>query len=202
MAPIATRDLVSPEPTEFPEGQPQKLAALKVNDNEWQKPSQTRLPKAPCRVYDFIRYQVATQPAAPAVQFSTSEFVTYLELSELATKIALAISIQPRTIVPLCMDPSVSFIATILAILNAGAAYVVLDPHGSVERNNGIVNDCNANIVVVDKVYAPIFENSIVLASAIEKISPNGFVSLGPCRPFHDSEVRAEDPAYLVYTSG
>lgn len=166
-----------------------------------QEDPRDRTAKAPCCVYDFIKYQVATQPEAPAVQFSTSECVTYLQLSELATDIVLALDIQPHTIVPVCMDSSVRFIATILAILKVGAAYVVLDPHGSPERNRGIVDDCNANVVVVDNDYAPFFEKSVVLDS-LGKSSQKGCLPCDSHGPIQDSDVGADDPAYLVYTSG
>ena len=203
MAPVATRDLVSPEPAKIIEGPAKKLATLKVDDINSRRSSRDRAAKAPCCVYDFIQYQVTTQPEAPAVQFSTSESVTYLQLSELTADIVLALDIQPHTIVPVCMEPSVRFIATILAILKAGAAYVILDPHGSLERNRGIVDDCNADVVLVDKDYAPHFEKSVVLDSlSLGKASPKGFLPCDSYGPIQDSDVGADDPAYLVYTSG
>ena len=203
MAPVALHDLMSPEEKKISESQAKEPAAPKVNNIESKGLSRNGTAKAPRCLYDFIRYQVATQPEAPAVQFSTSDFVTYLQLSELTTKIVLALEIQPHTIVPVCMDPSIHFIATLLAILKTGAAYVILDPHGSAKRNNDIINDCNATVVVVDTDYALLFEKGLVLDSfSLENSSRKGFLPLESDGPVQDSDVGADDLAYLVYTSG
>lgn len=94
------------------------------------------------------------------------------------------------------MDVSVNLIATIVAILRAGAAYLVLDPKGSVERNNGVIEDCNANIAIVDTHYAPSYEKGIILDAAPSKLASYE-------RKQHDiEEASVTDAAYLVYTSG
>ena len=93
------------------------------------------------------------------------------------------------------MDVSVELIATILAILRSGSAYVVLDPSGSAERNNRIVEDTEADFVVVDEKYSSFFTRSVVLRAALSK----GLKATGIRGQI---EVKPDDPAYLIYTSG
>ncbi len=152
-------------------------------------------PIAPCRIHDYIIHRAKTNPSAPAVQNYEGQTVTYAELETMAKKIAQGLQIQPKTIVPICMDTSTEFIATIIAVLMSGAAYVTLDPTGAVERNNGIVEDSNASIVVVDQVYAPLFTKSMTLHKILAEQDAATF------NPLSDSTA-ISDPAYLIYTSG
>ena len=197
MAPIAVQDFHTSEIKGKHEYLSKKNGLVKASIQNFESRKGERVPKAPCRVFDFILHQVQTQPNAPAVQFGKSKPITYLELSGLTTRIVSALSIRRGSIVPICMNASVEFVATILAIIQSGAAYTILDPRGSVGRNNIIVEDCKANIVVVDQAYAPLFDKSIVLESAIAKHSFNGESS-----SIENDDVKASDIAYLVYTSG
>ncbi len=172
-----------------------KKQATRTTEQENSLDTNKKCPEAPCRITDFIAYQVQTQPLAPAVQYGANESITYVGLSRLAAEIAVSLSIRRGTIVPICMDTSVNFIATIVATLMCSAAFVVLDSRGSIDRNNAIVDDCNAAIVIVDKLYAPLFENSVVLESALAERSQDTHVF------FEDSDASAKDIAYLVYTS-
>ena len=153
-------------------------------------------PKPPCRVFDFIDYQIRTNPHARAVQFHRKPSTSYAELGALAKSIALGLSIDKGSIVPICMDRSVAFVASILAVLRSGAAYVILDPKGPVERNNGIVKECHSTIVIADEVYVPLFDRAAVPGAAASNPPPSEVVSIG------SAEFAATDAAYLIYTSG
>lgn len=154
-------------------------------------------PKAPCRVYDYVNHHILTRPDAPAIQFESAAPVTYSQLDKLASHISQALPIKPNSIVPICMDVSVDFIATILAVLRSGAAYCVLDPGGSVERNNGIVEDTNASMVLVDRVYGKLFGNR---GLSIEDALSKEVMQYPETR--NEVETTTDDAAYLVYTSG
>jgi len=152
-------------------------------------------PKAPCRIIDFIDYQIRLRPYAPAVQFQSEKPVTYAELDQLTTDIATAISFTPGQIVPVCMNVSVRLVGTILAILRSGASYLILDPEGSTERNNGIVEDSNATFVIVSQAYAPLFNNSLSLDGALSN-------KLDKSATWRQGVTETSDAAYLIYTSG
>lgn len=151
-------------------------------------------PTAPCRIHDYITYQAKIKPSAPAVHQYDGQEITYAELVTMAKKIGQGLQIQPKTIVPICMDTSPEFVATIIAVLMSGAAYVTLDPAGAVERNNGIVEDSHASVVVVDQVYAPLFTKSVTLQDVVDSTSLQ--------EPKAIAEPAITDPAYLIYTSG
>lgn len=131
------------------------------------------------------------------MQFHRKPSTSYAELGALAKSIALTLSIHKGSIVPICMDRSVAFVASILAVLRSGAAYVILDPKGPVERNNGIVEECHATIVIADEAYAPLFDRAVVPGgAAASNPPPIEEASDGP------AEFAATDAAYLIYTSG
>ncbi|KAK5998071.1 Nonribosomal peptide synthase sidE [Cladobotryum mycophilum] len=153
------------------------------------------MPAAPCLVTDFIRYQVEANPNEYAVHVENEHPYTYSELWQLVEHIAAKASFTPGTIVPICLDPSVEFVATIVAILLSGAAYVVLDPEGSVERNQVIAADCGEEAVVAHKKYIDLFDR----ATSIENLLS---VRGGPETFYGAVSSSPSDLAYLIYTSG
>lgn len=167
-----------------------KAKATLIRDNLLATPS------APCRVHDYINHQMLLHPDAPAIQYESENFLSYGELDKLAERIALVLPITPNTVVPICMDVSVGLVATIVAILRSGAAYCILDPGGSVERNKGIVEDTNADMVIVDRAYAPLFDKSLDLEDALSK------KSIHASEQWDTMETAPSDAAYLIYTSG
>ena len=151
---------------------------------------------APCCIFEFIDYRTKSQPAAPAIQYENNLALSYQDLQQLSNSIAHNLIIRPRTIVPICMDVSVELVATILAVLKSGAAYVVLDPKGSAERNNAIVKDVEADFVIVDQIYSSAFVQSVVINTTPSN-KPKA-TRLGR----ESGNVNPEDPAYVIYTSG
>lgn len=151
---------------------------------------------APCSITEFIDHQIPLRPEAPAVQFQSDKATTYSELSKLSERIAHVLSIRKGTVIPICMDVSVEFIGTILAILRLGAAYVILDPMGPTNRNIGIVESCGADIVVVDERFSTLYRGGIALKTALSQLVLR---DVGSQNRVH---VVASDRAYLIYTSG
>ncbi|KAF7596857.1 hypothetical protein BBP40_012457 [Aspergillus hancockii] len=185
MAPVALRDI-----TETPELQATQLAPTKADSF-----TPLRHPSPPYVVTDYIRYQVEWNPDAPAVQCEGEQPCTYTELWALVIQIATAARFRSGRIVPVCMDPSVEFVATVLAIMYSGSAYVVLDPEGSAQRNRSIAADCGVEPVVVHDNYARFFDQSISIEGILS--------STKPAEPWTSSaNVSPSDLAYLIYTSG
>lgn len=184
MAPIATADIQD--------------VVLDTPANAF--PSSIKAPSPPCLVTDFIRYQVNRDPDAFAVHVENEDPYTYAALWQLVEQIAAKAPFTAGDIVPVCMDPTVEFVASLLAIMACGAAYVVLDPNGSAERNRVIVEDCDAGLVIVHEKY----ESSFDRALSIEKVlSDDVTVSEASHKLLlHASVGSPSDLAYLVYTSG
>jgi non-ribosomal peptide synthetase component F len=149
-------------------------------------------------VTDFIRYQVKRAPDAFAVHVENEAPYTYEALWQLVQQITTKAPFVPGAIVPVCMDLTVEFVASLLAIMVCGAAYVVLDPSGSAERNRVIVEDCNAGVVLVHERY----QSNFVRALPIENILSNDVTEASHTLLIHGPIGSPSDLAYLVYTSG
>ncbi|KAK4865062.1 hypothetical protein LT330_001685 [Penicillium expansum] len=194
MAPIATKHLISSDTLHSPAT---TLKQKVTNVTQYQATSSP--PSAPCLVTDLIRYQVETNPEAFAVHCEHEEPHTYHELWQLVEQIALNARFTSGSIVPVCLDPTIEFVASLLAVLVSGAAYVVLDPEGSPERNRAIVTDTGADSVLSNHKYAYLFEKAISVEDLLSvKETVQGYSDSLPLVPGSSPS----DLAYLIYTSG
>lgn len=181
------------------------IATADINDSVLDTPangfpSSIKAPSPPCLVTDFIRYQVNQHPDAFAVHVENETPYTYGALWQLVEQIAAKAPFVPGDIVPVCMDPTVEFVASLLAIMACGAAYVVLDPNGSAERNRAIAEDCDAGVVIVHEKYESNFERAL----PIEKVLSHDVTVSEAFHKvlLHGSVGSPSELAYLVYTSG
>ena len=81
-------------------------------------------------VHSLFREQVVRRPCAVAVEDGEAR-LTYSELDERANQLAHYLrdaGVQPGQPVAVCMDRSIEFVITVLAILKAGGVYVPLSP--------------------------------------------------------------------------
>ena len=122
-------------------------------------------------IYDVFKQQVTAQTDAVAVM-DEKKCLTYSELDAMATEIADGFPVKQPAKVGIVMSHSVEMIATILAALKSGAAYVPAEPSFPKERIKYMMEDCD--FVVTDKGIQHIHNN-------INKVS---------------------DLAYILYTSG
>ncbi|KAB2573445.1 Nonribosomal peptide synthetase 3 [Lasiodiplodia theobromae] len=125
--------------------------------------------------------------------------LTFAELNKLANKVARHLQLGKGDIIPVCMDRSIELIVSLFAILKSGAAYTILDPEGPKERNLQIVEDSKARIVLTQRKYAILFENSREIENSLE-------AARDADKPIDDSDlnldIRTHDKCYIVYTSG
>lgn len=179
------------------------IATAYINDSMLNTPvnpfsSSIKAPSPPCSITDFISYQVEQNPDAFAVHVENETPYTYGALWQLVQQIASTAPFASGDIVPVCMDLTVEFVASLLAIMVTGAAYVVLDPNGSTERNRVIVEDCNARVVIVHEKY----KSNFLQALPIERIISNDVTEPSQSLLLQRSVGSQSDLAYLVYTSG
>lgn len=110
--------------------------------------------------------------------------------------------------VGLYLEKSLASVATVFAILKAGAAYVPVDPNAPPERNRYIFTDCTVRVVVTDAVRAgrlsaPGDGHAFPAAagfSSPEEVGKDLVLLQGPadCAP-----TPVDEPlAYILYTSG
>ena len=131
---------------------------------------------------DVFKQQVTAQPDAVAVM-DEKKSLTYSELDALATKIADGFPVKQPAKVGIVMSHSVEMLATILAALKSGAAYVPAEPSFPKERIRYMMEDCDF-VVTDDRVDAD-------LKSASHES--------GISNPLQHE---VSDLAYILYTSG
>ena len=124
------------------------------------------------------------------------EEVSYGELDLYSNKIAnylIDYGISAGDYVPIIARRSWEMIAGILGIIKAGAAYVPIDDYYPHDRQEKIINDCGAKIVLI---YGIKDEYSVAKLS-IEDILQKSFVSDRP-----KVTITNLDNIYCIYTSG
>ncbi|HKH48849.1 MAG TPA: amino acid adenylation domain-containing protein, partial [Thermoanaerobaculia bacterium] len=157
-------------------------AELRLVAEEWAAgPS---LP-APPSVLDLIDAQAERTPEAEAVVGVDGEILTYRELRERASQLAhhlRKMGVAPGDRVAFALDRSLELPVTVLGILEAGAAYVPLDPSWPEERLNLMLEDARVRTV----------------------LSRDGLERLARMEapPLPRLPISPDDLAYVLYTSG
>ncbi|KAK9688093.1 hypothetical protein K7432_014522 [Basidiobolus ranarum] len=152
-------------------------------------------------IHTLFEEQVRRNPENIAVQFETSEFVSYGELNKKANRLAhhlIKHGVGPDVVVPLCMDKSIAMIVAMLAVLKAGGAYVPLDPKNPVERNLFIIHETKSTIVISSDCYQHFFQDQTVIPVEKEDELYSQYSTENP-------EVVGLSPSnlcYILFTSG
>jgi aspartate racemase len=165
---------------------------------EW---NQTAVPYPSRRtIPQLFAEQVDRTPEAVALRFG-DRTMTYRELRDRAAAVGeelVARGVQHGDVVGLYLDRGLAWPVAALGVLQAGAAYVPLDPSNPPERIRFLVDDCGAGTLLTTA------ESSAALAGfgAAVVVPPDGEV--GP--PVEDHTIgqraAATDLAYVMYTSG
>ncbi|HEY0512064.1 MAG TPA: amino acid adenylation domain-containing protein [Thermoanaerobaculia bacterium] len=152
-------------------------------------------------VHRLFEEQAARTPDAPAVE-SAAGSLTYGQLAGRAAALARhlrRLGVGPESIVGLCVERSPEMVAGMLGILEAGAAYLPLDPKYPRERLSLMLADSGARVLLTQEHLAdrlPETAARIVLLDAdwpgIE--AGTGGPAAVPSPP--------QTPAYVIYTSG
>jgi amino acid adenylation domain-containing protein/non-ribosomal peptide synthase protein (TIGR01720 family) len=162
-------------------------------------------PWQPATIPELFAAQVAAQPDAVAIE-AEHERVTYAELAQRALRIRDglgALGVGRGDYVALSLPRGIALQAAILGVLQAGAAWVPLDPADPVARRSGIAADCGAKVLIHDG--APAGPAGVV------RLNLATLEADGAARASNGSGVsgadRAEpggpdDVAYCLYTSG
>jgi len=156
-------------------------------------------PRDQC-IHQLFERQVEETPAAVAVVFQDRS-MTYRELDERADRISAHLSgmgVEAGSFVGVCLLRGPDTIATLLAILKAGAAYLALDPEYPAPRLAFMVGDARPGVIVTLEGLRHHFEGQqdsrILCLDGLEDAGPHA----APPR----REIGAEAPAYVSYTSG
>ena len=155
-------------------------------------------------VHDMIAETVKRQPDAPAVCAWDGE-LTYAELDQYSTQLAYQLidcGMQPSSVVPLCFEKSMWTPVSILGVMKAGGASVLLDVNLPEERLRQIVSQVDAKVMVTSAVSEGIarrLNDSLIVLASGATLGPSG---QGQQAIRQLPVVQPSDALYIVFTSG
>ncbi|MES1240935.1 MAG: non-ribosomal peptide synthase/polyketide synthase [Acidobacteriota bacterium] len=147
------------------------------------------------RVFEEV---AARQPGAPAVVWDTPEgerSLSYGELARDAARLAVflrELGVAPGMAVALDMPRSPEMITAMIAVLQAGAFYVPLDPNDASERRDFILEDSGSAVVLKTE----------DVKSCKDSKDQNPALSLESLQSFVSWAGGGLHLAYMIYTSG
>src|SRR6202011_5508505 len=149
--------------------------------------------------------QAARTPEATALVFE-AESLSYAELNERANQLAhhlIGLGVGPERIVGICLERSLELVVGLLGILEAGAAYLPLDPEYPAERLRFMLEDAAPVCVLsAGSAVQRLPAGSVVLDLGAAQTQAE--LAAQPCRNPDQREVglTGQHPAYVIYTSG
>jgi amino acid adenylation domain-containing protein len=186
---------------------------VECNDN------QLKYPKEKC-IHQLFAEQVAINPDKVAVvgavypgdeRGNEPNQLTFQQLYDQSRELALYIQkhgVKPDTLVGLCVERSPEMIVGILGILQAGSAYVPLDPDYPDDRLSYMLDDSRVTIVMTqnrfkDKVKALVDKDTQVIVLDDDGcLSKDDTADLKRDEIKLIEEVKSDNLAYVIYTSG
>ncbi|HEX4714240.1 MAG TPA: amino acid adenylation domain-containing protein, partial [Ktedonobacteraceae bacterium] len=166
-------------------------------------------PRDKC-IHDFFVEQVEQNPGARAVVCG-EEQLTYQQLHERSRDLAMylqELGVKPDSVVGLCMERSLEMMVGILGTVQAGGAYLPLDPGHPEERVAYMLEDSEVGIVLTQDKYKNKIRSWMVEEARIISLDGEwGEVSERATRMRREGkelrcEAEPEHAVYVIYTSG
>ncbi|TVL91461.1 MupA/Atu3671 family FMN-dependent luciferase-like monooxygenase [Streptomyces sp. SAJ15] len=164
-------------------------------------------------VHELVERQAAATPDRPAVVQGDGG-LSYAELDAEAERLAGLLrerGARPGTLVGLCLPRTPRLVTALLAVLKSGAAYLPLDPSAPAERNDHILADAGAPLVLTVSALRPrltVPEGTAVLCldepdqAAATVDTAAGEPATVDTAAGEPAAAGPEDLAYVIYTSG
>ena len=153
---------------------------------------------------DLFEEQVKTNPDNIALVFE-QQSLTYQELNQKANQVAHYLqqnySIEPDTLIGICVDRSLEMIIGLLGVLKAGAAYVPIDPKYPEDRIKFILEDSRTSILLTQSFFKDKLSlNQLKKFCKVTCLDQFDFESFSNNNLI--SQSKPNDLAYVIYTSG
>ncbi|MCR9278933.1 MAG: amino acid adenylation domain-containing protein [Pseudomonadaceae bacterium] len=147
---------------------------------------------------DSIWARAEVQPEQIAVS-AGGETLTYRQLTTRADQLAVEVARigvhAGVSRIGICVNRSVNMLASVLAVLRTGAAYVPLDPGLPEERIRYMIEDADLAMLVTDN-------DDFAGATAMPVLRLDEFEGLQGDLTFDAPTIAPDWPAYVIYTSG
>ncbi|KAK7211171.1 hypothetical protein V2G26_018349 [Clonostachys chloroleuca] len=172
-------------------------------------------PRVDMCIHDVVSRNAAAYPHSSAIE-SRDAIFTYEELDVATTQLASHLAhlgVGPGSIVPLCFAKSAWTIVSLLAVLKAGGAFVLLDPnHITPGRTGGIIRDTGPKLLIAGGQRESLLLTSTIAstttAPGVLVVDKDCMSRIGLCSSCilphsrNPSLVSPQDPAYIFFTSG
>ena len=155
-----------------------------------------------CVHHSIERRHRSLPPAAPAV-CSWDVDLSYERLISLSKRLAkhlTSLGVGPEVYVPMCFEKSTWAVVAMLGVLEAGGAFVPLEPSHPESRIKYILNNVNARLVLSSSKYSKKFAEWPEITTFVVDDSLNK-----QTKPLLDRLISRGSPdnaAYLIFTSG
>lgn len=147
-------------------------------------------------VHEIVAYAARLQPNATALRQAERK-LSYAELDARARGMAgelMRRNVPAGSVVAVCLDRSIEQVVALLAVLDAGCAFLMLDPVDPPARRQALVADSGAAAIVTTQDRAIDFPGLHVVDGTQVHMDPVAVADLPKVSP--------DDLAYIVYTSG
>jgi pyochelin synthetase len=151
-----------------------------------------------CEILQQAFFRRADRHSEAIAVICGSEQVSYGELAIRARHIAASLrdfGCQPQEIIAINAVRSVGTIAGLLGILEAGAAYLPIDPELPETRMQFVLADCGVRCAVAGPESVVAAQVSHIVDPAFSQFASNDLPSLS-------SRTTSQDLAYVIFTSG
>ncbi|MFF4016200.1 amino acid adenylation domain-containing protein, partial [Streptomyces sp. NPDC001843] len=149
-------------------------------------------------VVERIREQAVRRPDAVAVAEDGAR-TTYASLVGRAS--ALSRSVPATGLVGVLAAPGAGFVASVLAVIGAGAAYVPLDPNAPVARTAALLTDNGIGCLIADAPHRALAEEAAAAtAHPVRIVTPES--GEDPADGLAPLVGAPQDLAYVIFTSG
>ncbi|UQA59462.1 non-ribosomal peptide synthetase/type I polyketide synthase [Polyangium aurulentum] len=160
-------------------------------------------PRDAC-LHELFAAQAARTPDAVAV-IAEEGRLSYGELLARARRLASALrrrGVGPESLVAICAERSLEMVVGLLGILMAGGAYVPLEPDYPAERLAFMLDDCGAELVLIQRRLSPILPAAKGRFIFLDDIDASDEPSDPEIIEEARESVRSDNLAYVIYTSG
>ena len=170
-----------------------RFSSDETGQTQWQKPGQTP-PKD--NLSDWLRSTLEDHRKSPLI-LTKKHWLTGEDLLHRAGILAnqiLALGIQPGALIAICLPRDVELIPALIATIQTGGTFLLLDPSHPSDRNNQILEDCKPALVIAEPIA------TLTAAIQASRLSPH--IDLTAPSSSIWTKRPAGSAAYLVYTSG
>ncbi|MFC5044315.1 amino acid adenylation domain-containing protein [Aquimarina hainanensis] len=153
-------------------------------------------------ILNIFKEQVEKTPDAIALIYEHQK-LTYRELDEKSNQLAnylIAVGVEEKSFVGICISRSIEMIIGIIGILKSGNAYIPIDPSYPAERIAYMIEDSGIQVVVSSRMDAHLVSSPKI----IQKVLLDDDWAKINAYPMHSTPVHVmpDTTAYVIYTSG